>query len=197
MSCLRFWLHHCSLRVVSLTFNVQFTTRKWSGDSALDKWAAARQAAKSHNNDGDDSSLGEHFMPPGVEALSATVARPDNAAAAVQMRAMLGLPAATAKAPASQGFETARVSVCQPARIYFLGTGSSEPSKYRNGSAIWLVSTRAASSLLMDCAEGTWGALCQLVGLVSAAELLTKLECVWLSHHHADHCLGLVEILGL
>jgi hypothetical protein len=42
--------------------------------------------------------------------------------------------------------------------LVFLGTGSSQPSKYRNVSAIY-VHRFARGGLLMDCGEGTYGQL--------------------------------------
>lgn len=42
--------------------------------------------------------------------------------------------------------------------IVLLGTGSSQPSKYRNVSSIY-VSLFSKGSLLLDCGEGTLGQL--------------------------------------
>jgi ribonuclease Z len=42
--------------------------------------------------------------------------------------------------------------------ITFLGTGSSQPSKYRNVSSIYL-NMFAQGGMLLDCGEGTLGQL--------------------------------------
>ena len=50
--------------------------------------------------------------------------------------------------------------------------------------------------MLLDCGEGTWAGLVQARGHAPAAKMLASLTAVWVSHQHADHCLGLVELLG-
>ena len=103
-------------------------------------------------------------------------------------------------------------------RVTFLGTGSASPSKYRNGSAIWLDIPRGrvgASSnsgdcnsaynhnsiaILLDVAEGTACQLFQHCGcdLPTFDKTLLTLRIVWISHAHADHLCGfpaLVESL--
>jgi ribonuclease BN (tRNA processing enzyme) len=50
--------------------------------------------------------------------------------------------------------------------------------------------------MLLDCGEGTWAGLVQARGHAAAATMLASLVAVWVSHQHADHCLGLVELLG-
>ncbi|KAL9859818.1 TRNase Z TRZ3 [Arabidopsis thaliana] len=65
--------------------------------------------------------------------------------------------------------------------IVILGTGSSQPSKYRN----------------VNCGEGTLGQLKRRYGLDGADEAVRKLRCIWISHIHADHHTGLARILAL
>ncbi|CAN8321520.1 unnamed protein product [Cochlearia groenlandica] len=80
--------------------------------------------------------------------------------------------------------------------IVLLGTGSSQPSKYRNVSAIYM-DLFSKGSLLLDCGEGTLGQLKRRYGLDGADEAVKKLKCIWISHIHADHHAGLARILAL
>lgn len=80
--------------------------------------------------------------------------------------------------------------------IVILGTGSSQPSKYRNVSAIY-IDLFSRGSLLLDCGEGTLGQLKRRYGLNGADEAVRKLRCIWISHIHADHHTGLARILTL
>jgi ribonuclease Z len=78
-------------------------------------------------------------------------------------------------------------------RLVFLGTGSAIPSKYRNVSATWLELTGGA--LLMDAGEGTLGQMARLIGRKAVQDAVDQLRCVYISHMHADHHLGLVRVL--
>ncbi|KAL6752937.1 beta-lactamase-like protein [Haematococcus lacustris] len=98
-------------------------------------------------------------------------------------RGRVTLPTVATPAPAAQ------------AALLFLGTGSAEPSKYRSASGILLRCPGGQGSLLMDCGEGSWGQLLRWLGQESADALLADLRCVWISHKHADHCLGLAQLL--
>jgi hypothetical protein len=94
-------------------------------------------------------------------------------------------------------------------QVIFLGTGSAEPSKYRGGSAILLTLTHD-SALLMDCGEGAAGQLLRTSGLVPAQgvkgnegsdararSVARSIRVLWVSHKHADHCLGVLGVLQL
>lgn len=70
--------------------------------------------------------------------------------------------------------------------LFFLGTAGSVPSARRGLPAV-LVS-RGGERLLFDCGEGTQRQLLRSVGLVD-------MDCVFLSHFHADHWLGLPGML--
>jgi ribonuclease Z len=79
--------------------------------------------------------------------------------------------------------------------IVFLGTGAALPSKYRNVSAIMLNSSEDGA-ILMDCGEGTLGQLYRVYGKDEGNYIiLKKIKCIWLSHMHADHHLGLGKLL--
>ncbi|KAG1335050.1 tRNAse Z TRZ4, mitochondrial [Cocos nucifera] len=80
--------------------------------------------------------------------------------------------------------------------IILLGTGSSQPSKYRNVSSIF-VNLFSRGSLLLDCGEGTLAQLKRRFGVKGADDAVKSLKCIWISHIHADHHTGLARILAL
>ncbi|KAI3929419.1 hypothetical protein MKW92_010446 [Papaver armeniacum] len=80
--------------------------------------------------------------------------------------------------------------------IVFLGTGSSQPSKYRNVSSIF-INLFSKGSLLLDCGEGTLGQLRRRFGVIGANDFVRGLKFIWISHKHADHYLGIASILSL
>ncbi|XP_039009283.1 tRNAse Z TRZ4, mitochondrial-like [Hibiscus syriacus] len=80
--------------------------------------------------------------------------------------------------------------------IVLLGTGSSQPSKYRNVSSVY-VNLFSKGSLLLDCGEGTLGQLKRRYGVDGADNVIRNLKCVWISHIHADHHTGLARVLAL
>lgn len=103
---------------------------------------------------------------------------------------ILSDPASTAvggtsvQEPASLGFP----------EVVFLGTGSAIPSKFRNVSSV-LLRLAEDRSVLMDAGEGTLGQLRRRFGADGAARVLRSVGCVWISHMHADHHLGLLAVL--
>lgn len=80
--------------------------------------------------------------------------------------------------------------------IVLLGTGSSQPSKYRNVSSIF-IDLFDKGSVLLDCGEGTFGQLKRRFGIEGADNAVKKLKCIWISHIHADHHTGLARILAV
>ena len=70
--------------------------------------------------------------------------------------------------------------------LFFAGTGGSVPSARRGLPA--LLVRRGGDRLLFDCGEGTQRQLIRSVGL-------PDLDAVFLTHHHADHWLGLPGML--
>lgn len=80
--------------------------------------------------------------------------------------------------------------------IVLLGTGSSQPSKYRNVSSV-LINLFSKGSILLDCGEGTLGQLKRRFGVEGADDAVRGLRCIWISHIHADHHTGLARILAL
>jgi ribonuclease Z len=79
-------------------------------------------------------------------------------------------------------------------KVTFLGTGSSIPSKYRNVTSI-LVEHKPDSYIILDCGEGSVGQLHRHFGREKALGVLRNTKCVFISHHHADHHLGLIDIV--
>lgn len=80
--------------------------------------------------------------------------------------------------------------------IVLLGTGSSQPSKYRNVSSVF-INLFSKGSLLLDCGEGTLGQLKRRFGIQGADDAVRGLRFIWISHIHADHHTGLARILAL
>jgi ribonuclease Z len=70
--------------------------------------------------------------------------------------------------------------------LFFAGTGGSVPSPRRGLPAILV--RRGGARLLFDCGEGTQRQLMRSIGL-------TDLDCVFITHFHADHWLGLPGML--
>jgi ribonuclease Z len=70
--------------------------------------------------------------------------------------------------------------------LFFAGTGGSVPSPRRGLPAILV--RRGGDRLLFDCGEGTQRQLMRSVGLAD-------LDCVFITHFHADHWLGLPGML--
>ncbi|KAK4349944.1 hypothetical protein RND71_029257 [Anisodus tanguticus] len=79
--------------------------------------------------------------------------------------------------------------------IVLLGTGSSQPSKYRNVTSIF-INLFSKGSILLDCGEGSLGQLKRRFGIEGADEAVKGLRCIWISHIHADHHTGLARILA-
>ncbi|ORX93536.1 Metallo-hydrolase/oxidoreductase [Basidiobolus meristosporus CBS 931.73] len=84
-----------------------------------------------------------------------------------------------------------------------LGTGSALPSKYRNVSST-AVTIPSVGSILLDAGEGTYGQLYRHLGIISGHnkminqsldEFLKSLKCIFVSHLHADHHLGVIRVL--
>src|SRR5271155_6212446 len=70
--------------------------------------------------------------------------------------------------------------------LFFAGTAGSVPSPRRGLPAVLV--RRGGDRLLFDCGEGTQRQLVRSVGL-------TDVDCVFITHFHADHWLGLPGML--
>lgn len=80
-------------------------------------------------------------------------------------------------------------------KIITFGTGSCIPNKTRNVSSN-LIHFSDTNCALLDCGEGTLGQLIRFYGRAGADEVLKKLRMIYVSHLHADHHLGLIDILN-
>ncbi|CAL4134523.1 unnamed protein product, partial [Meganyctiphanes norvegica] len=78
--------------------------------------------------------------------------------------------------------------------ITFLGTGSCIPNKTRNTSSI-VVRLSHEKTLILDCGEGTYGQLLRFFGRSESDCILKQLAAIYVSHHHADHHIGLINLL--
>jgi ribonuclease Z len=70
--------------------------------------------------------------------------------------------------------------------LFFAGTGGSVPGARRGLPAVLM--RRGGDRLLFDCGEGTQRQLLRSVGLAD-------MDCVFITHFHADHWLGLPGML--
>ncbi|XP_072098212.1 zinc phosphodiesterase ELAC protein 2 [Mobula birostris] len=77
--------------------------------------------------------------------------------------------------------------------VVFLGTGSAIPMKIRNVSSI-ILNVDSTRSILLDCGEGTFGQLCRHYGN-DVDRVLCNLSIIFVSHMHADHHTGLINVL--
>ena len=79
--------------------------------------------------------------------------------------------------------------------VVFLGTSSTSPTFTRNVSSI-LVKIASDSSILMDCGEGSLGQFMRFHGASNYHNELIKLKAIFISHFHADHHLGIFELMN-
>lgn len=90
-------------------------------------------------------------------------------------------------------FGTSEESTDEP-QIFFLGTASMKPGQYRGASAIYFFNR--GHGILMDCAEGSYGQLCDHFGTPAAvAECLLRTKVVFITHIHGDHQLGILKLM--
>lgn len=80
-------------------------------------------------------------------------------------------------------------------RVILFGTGSMIPNKTRNVSSN-LIHFSPDSCGLFDCGEGTLGQIIRFYGRDGADETLLKMKMIYISHLHADHHLGLLNLLN-
>ncbi|KAM6497244.1 hypothetical protein JOM56_007717 [Amanita muscaria] len=105
----------------------------------------------------------------------------------------------------SSGSSTVRSRPGRDVGILPLGTGSAMPTKYRNVSST-LISIPNWGNVLLDAGEGTWGQLVRQFGLGNGSkgassgndiwQVLRDLKCIFISHIHADHHMGLATLLA-
>jgi len=49
--------------------------------------------------------------------------------------------------------------------------------------------------MMLDCGEGAWGQFVRLHGTAAAGYIVASLSCIWVSHRHADHMAGVLQVL--
>eukprot|EP00038_Savillea_parva_P012263 m.203390 g.203390 ORF g.203390 m.203390 type:complete len:924 (-) comp22112_c0_seq1:104-2875(-) len=84
--------------------------------------------------------------------------------------------------------------------VTLLGTGCAEPSKHRASSAILLecpLRLGGSKTILLDAGEGTMSRMVSTFGLASTRDKVAALACVWISHHHPDHSVGLLGVIDM
>ncbi|CAE6445219.1 unnamed protein product [Rhizoctonia solani] len=84
-------------------------------------------------------------------------------------------------------------------RVTTLGTGSALPSKYRNVIST-VIQMPNYGSIMLDCGENTWGQMCRRFGADQTApenaySVLADIKCIFISHIHGDHHMGLLKLL--
>ncbi|KAI0360608.1 hypothetical protein OH77DRAFT_1393497 [Trametes cingulata] len=82
-----------------------------------------------------------------------------------------------------------------------LGTGSALPTLLRNVSGT-LIQVPGHGTILLDCGEGTWGQLARSFGndperTSGVWQVLRDIKCIFLSHIHGDHHMGVSKILQM
>ncbi|ORY27828.1 hypothetical protein LY90DRAFT_513307 [Neocallimastix californiae] len=81
--------------------------------------------------------------------------------------------------------------------IVTLGTGSALPSKYRNVSSTIILSKRNGN-ILLDAGEGTFGQISRHFGPEKTLhDILPRIKMIFVSHIHADHHLGMMNLLSV
>ncbi|KAG5676053.1 hypothetical protein PVAND_005907 [Polypedilum vanderplanki] len=80
-------------------------------------------------------------------------------------------------------------------KVITFGTGSCIPNKTRNVSAN-LIQISNDNCAIFDCGEGTLGQLVRYFGRDGADDILRNLSFIYVSHLHADHHLGLINLLN-
>lgn len=84
--------------------------------------------------------------------------------------------------------------------ITFLGTISMKPGLQKNVSCIMLslksiTNKNKTHNILMDCGEGSYQQIFLHFGLNKTKEIISDLSCIFITHKHGDHMLGLPKIL--
>lgn len=79
--------------------------------------------------------------------------------------------------------------------VVFLGTGSALPAKLRNTSCILVNFHHKNFSAILDCGEDSYGQLYRHYGPEKIIQFFRQLKLIYISHHHADHHIGLISLL--
>ncbi|ELR21007.1 metallobeta-lactamase domain containing protein [Acanthamoeba castellanii str. Neff] len=82
------------------------------------------------------------------------------------------------------------------ARVVFLGTVASASNPVRSESCIY-VDVPNYGGILLDAGGGAYQQMVRYYGHAGASERLAKLRCIWVTHKHADHCAGVVNLIRI
>ena len=82
---------------------------------------------------------------------------------------------------------------CDSFIIHVLGSGCKYPSHIRNVSGYLIQTTEGF--IVLDCGQGFYGQLKVKFGRELTNLILSKIFCIWISHRHSDHNLGLAQLL--
>ncbi|ANB11474.1 Trz1p [Sugiyamaella lignohabitans] len=96
-----------------------------------------------------------------------------------------------------EGTVESDLAVIDEPQVITLGTGSSQPSKYRNVSCtvVRVPFGNSSKAIMFDCGEGTLGSIKRNFGPVGTEKLLRELDVLYISHLHADHHLGSLSVI--
>ncbi|KAJ7272678.1 hypothetical protein B0H12DRAFT_1043818 [Mycena haematopus] len=90
--------------------------------------------------------------------------------------------------------KTSQISKGADVSITPLGTASAVPTSSRNVSST-LIRIPSRGSILLDAGEGTYGQLARHFG-PGVGDVLRDLRCIFVSHIHGDHHMGVAKILA-
>jgi ribonuclease Z len=93
-----------------------------------------------------------------------------------------------------QSEEKGEIKTKKYPEVSMLGTASAVPGKYRNNTCI-LVEVKQDHFIILDCGEGSLSQLVRLKGEEGAKRVLRHLKAIFISHQHADHHLGSINLL--
>ncbi|XP_071960654.1 zinc phosphodiesterase ELAC protein 2-like [Antedon mediterranea] len=94
---------------------------------------------------------------------------------------------------ASEGSGTVQKETVKYPEVVFLGTGSAMPNKERNVSCVMLNLSKD-QSMILDAGEGSFAQMFRFYGS-DLDDVLFNVQCIFISHMHADHHAGLIKIL--
>jgi ribonuclease BN (tRNA processing enzyme) len=128
----------------------------------------------------------------GSAATVAAVLPPGSAPSSPEVRAAAAASAAAAAAPSLVDLRALPVS---GPRVTFLGTAAAEPTKTRNVSSVIVSDLPLGRAILLDAGEATHAQGIRAFGHDRWSTILRNLIGVYISHEHADHHMGLSEVL--
>ena len=78
--------------------------------------------------------------------------------------------------------------------ITILGTSSAYPTRFRSVSGV-LIQTLNDGNVLLDCGEGSLQQMHLCFGRDTTHDIIRKLRCIFVSHWHPDHHIGVIGVL--